>query len=283
MKKTVIFCIMALCSALLAMADSKEIRVSYESRGTVQTYTFKADEVDSITYSCRDHEGRMYDNPVVQRIWSHGTSTDFTISHIRNVEHICVVDEQPETPDTPVTDESAAVDLGLSVRWASCNLGAGSPEERGHFYAWGETRTKTVFSEDNYKWYDGTAYTKYNQDDKQNIELQDDAAHVTLGGDWRMPTAKELQELMNSCKWTWTTQKGVSGYVVEGPNGKSIFLPATGFMMEDFLVEEQGGFYQSSTLNKNGKDYTGMILYNGIKTTGVMYKECGYPIRPVCK
>lgn len=119
------------------------------------------------------------------------------------------------------------VDLGLSVKWAETNLGATAPEEAGNYYAWGETEPKTSFSWDNYKF--GSSISKYNTTDSLlTLQPADDAAREALGGKWRMPTAKEFDELKEKCTWTPTTQNGVSGVKVTAANGNSIFLPFTG-------------------------------------------------------
>lgn len=153
----------------------------------------------------------------------------------------------------------AAVDLGLSVKWASFNLGASVPEEYGDHYAWGETEPyyssldPLTWKEGKENGYDWASYnwcmgeynslTKYCSqsgygyngftDNKTVLDREDDAAHVNLGGSWRMPTYAEWDELINNCTWTWTTQKGVNGYLVTGPNDNSIFLPAAGNKYED--------------------------------------------------
>lgn len=132
------------------------------------------------------------------------------------------------------------IDLGLSVKWASFNLGASRPEEYGYRYAWGETVPKKSFTWENYKWCRGTdtTLTKYNVnssygtvDNKTVLNLSDDAARVNLGGTWRIPTSQEWQELINNCTWTWIN--GItwsSGMLVtsnvSGYTNKSIFLPA---------------------------------------------------------
>jgi len=141
------------------------------------------------------------------------------------------------------------VDLGLSVMWATCNVGARCPEEYGDFFAWGETKPK-----DNYSWntyFDNisggdvlfgvkiTAANKYNNDGGlTNLTPEDDAAYVNWGPDWRMPTYNELCELRDSCIWTWFDNgnsefNGVAGYKVqgrkEGYTDKFIFLPAAGY------------------------------------------------------
>ena len=133
------------------------------------------------------------------------------------------------------------VDLGLSVKWATCNVGANKPEDYGNYYAWGETSTKSSYTESNSK-----TYGKQMNDIKGNSQY--DAARANWGGTWRLPTKAELEELENKCTWTWTTQNGVKGCKVTGPNGNSIFLPAAGDRDGPSLYNAGGsGDYWSST------------------------------------
>ena len=141
------------------------------------------------------------------------------------------------TKDVP----AVAVDLGLSVKWATCNIGANSPEEYGDYFAWGETSTKETYTEDNC-----ATYNVSMNDIAGNAQY--DAATANWGGDWRLPTEEEMGELLNNCTWRWTTQNGVNGYNVKGPNGNSIFLPAAGYRNGSSLdVAGSCGYYWSST------------------------------------
>ena len=153
------------------------------------------------------------------------------------------------------------VDLGLSVKWATCNVGANSPEDYGDYFAWGETEPKDYYNWSTYKWCNGSMYTmtKYCEtkgygtvDNKTTLELTDDAARVNWGGKWRMPTRAEQDELRSSsnCTWTWTTQNGVKGYkVTSKKNGNSIFLPAAGYRdYGDLYSAGSYGYYWSSSL-----------------------------------
>ncbi len=160
------------------------------------------------------------------------------------------------------------VDLGLSVKWATCNVGATTPEAYGNYYAWGETETKSDYSWDTYKY--GSAYnalTKYCNnssygednftDNLITLEAADDAAAVNWGGKWRMPTDAEWTELREKCTWTWTSNyngTGVAGYEVKSQiNGNSIFLPAAGSRYYDDLnYAGSGGDYWSSSLYADG-------------------------------
>ena len=180
------------------------------------------------------------------------------------------------------------VDLGLSVKWATCNIGASRPEDYGDYFAWGETRTKSDYSSWNtYKWCNGseTTLTKYKGSNTQ-LESSDDAAHVKWGGRWRMPTRAEQDELRKNCTWQWTTQNGVNGYKVTGRNGNSIFLPAAGSMMYRlWKAGDQGCYWSSNTHNEGQYQMYGYILKFGSEKAaqwgfGLRYE--GAPIRPVC-
>ena len=155
------------------------------------------------------------------------------------------------------------VDLGLSVFWASCNIGATNPEDYGDYYAWGETEPKEIYNWDSYKWINSSSdLTKYNTeifrgsvDNKTVLESSDDVASVKLGGKWRMPTDAEWTELMVKCTWTWVTNyngSGINGRLVEATNGNSIFLPAAGSRyFADLPNTGSYGGYWSSSLASN--------------------------------
>lgn len=130
----------------------------------------------------------------------------------------CLVGFRLALGNSNIKDEGY-VDLGLSVKWAKCNLGAKAPEDAGDRFAWGETKTKASFSFKNYKYRDNPI--------RHSISLtNNDAAYVSLGKHWKMPTKKEMQELLDKCTWSWKEVNGVKGYVVKSKvNGKSIFLP----------------------------------------------------------
>lgn len=194
-----------------------------------------------------------------------------------------------------VTGGPVAVDLGLSVKWASCNVGASSPEQYGDYYAWGETSTKDNYSWSNYKWCDGTlnSLTKYNTnssfgsvDNKITLELSDDAAHVNWGDSWRMPSNAEWEELMEKCTWTWTTQNGVNGCKVTSmTNGNSIFLPAAGVQSGSDLydVGSRSNYWSSSLCTDLpglawGVDY---ISGNGNVVRSILGRFGGLSVRPV--
>lgn len=189
------------------------------------------------------------------------------------------------------------VDLGLSVKWATMNVGAVSEEDNGYYFAWGETTTKSTFSWSNLKYCNGTTsygpFTKYvglsiygEVDNKHVLEYMDDAARANWGGSWRMPTAAEFDELIAACKWSHATINGKNGYKVTGKNGNYIFLPAAGYRDGSTLKYSTLLFYWCSTL-----EY--VSTYSGYNTT---HPEClfhdevntleryqGFSIRPVYK
>ena len=134
------------------------------------------------------------------------------------------------------------VDLGLSVKWATCNVGASTPGAKGNYYAWGETSTKREYTESN-----SASYGKSWGDIGGNSSR--DAARANWGGNWRMPTEAEFQELKDNCTWEWKIQGRHIGCEVRGPNGNSIFLPLAGYRSGDTLykVGEQGNYWSSSS------------------------------------
>ena len=184
-------------------------------------------------------------------VWKNGS---YTVCPVEDVDSITFV----------VSDAASnykAVDLGLpsGTLWADRNVGADAPEAHGDYFAWGETAPKDYYDWSTYKkWYNGSSstITKYctdssygTVDNKKVLDLEDDAAYVNMGAEWRMPTYPELQELMNNCTTTWTTQNGVYGRKVTGPNGNSIFLPAAGFRGSSLLYDAGSyGHYWSSSL-----------------------------------
>ena len=202
--------------------------------------------------------------------------------------------ETPEIPDTPVIPDTPtvgieAVDLGLSVKWASCNVGAERPEEYGDYFAWGEVSPKEEYTTQTYQYwtdYNGDCY--WDQGEFANLgdisgNPQYDAATANWGGAWRMPTKAEQDELLNNCTWEWTTLNGVNGRKVTGPNGNSIFLPAAGcrYGTSSYYVGSSG-YYWSSTPNE-GNDYVAYSLDFYSDYYGWDWYDRGYgqSVRPV--
>lgn len=165
--------------------------------------------------------------------------------------------------------------MGLSVKWATCNVGASTPGDYGGYYAWGETSTKWIYDEDNCQTFQREAYS--------------DVAQANWGDSWRLPTKNEMQELLDNCTWKWTTQNGHNGYRVTGPNGHSIFLPATGFYTGVKHVNggEFGNYWISTPIPKKHNERAWHLLFGrGTKDNRYIkwdYRSRGRTIRPVAK
>jgi len=223
------------------------------------------------------------------------------IEFIKTMEKMKVDDSDPNIPDpNPNTGNHEYVDLGLSVKWATCNVGATKPEEYGDYFAWGETQPKDYYYWSTYKWCNGShdTQTKYctksgygTVDNKTTLEAADDAARANWGGSWRMPTHYELSELLNQCTWTWTTQNGVYGYKVtskkSGYTNKSIFLPAAGHREGSSLdyAGRCGNYWLSLLSNENPFDGAYVLGYDSAGNVGryMLGRCCGASVRPVCQ
>ena len=192
-------------------------------------------------------------------------------------------DDEPVVPDN-----HEYVDLGLpsGTLWATCNVGATSPEDMGDYFAWGETAPKEIYDMENYKWYNSAndKLTKYCTDDYETeLHPEDDAAYVNWGPVWRMPTLEQQQELIERCTWQWVEKNGVYGRLVTGPNGNTLFLPATDYRSENSPSNEGSiGAYWSRTLDSGHPsglyfrnfDWKSVYLFSHIRSHG-------FTVRPV--
>ena len=192
-------------------------------------------------------------------------------------------------------EEHEYVDLGLpsGTLWATCNVGAYSPEEYGNYYAWGETTTKTKYNWSTYKWCNGSgsSMTKYCSnssygyngftDTLTELELSDDAAYVNWGSDWCMASNEQWTELIDNCTWTWTTLNNVNGCRVRGSNGNSIFLPAAGYCNESPLYTGSCGDYYSRMLNTSVPNGAYGVYFNPAIYRFDDYRYRGRSVRPV--
>ena len=190
-------------------------------------------------------------------------------------------------------DTKEAVDLGVSVKWATCNVGATAPEEYGNYYAWGETDTKKTYSWDDYRYgFSREELTKYNTagysrnspsvDNKTVLEPADDVATQNWNEAWRTPTKDEWTELREQCDWKRTTLKGVKGYEVKGKNGNSIFLPAAGYYYGQMPYNANYGYYWSSSLCADSPYGAWNIYFSSDFSYMVNYfRVYGLSVRPV--
>lgn len=191
------------------------------------------------------------------------------------------------------------VDLGLSVNWATHNIGAKIPREYyGFFYSWGEVWPKdfTIIkgglplgkyrpcTKENYKFYHNDHFTKYCSG-KYTLDACDDAAHYMLGEGWRLPTKEEFEELINKCRWEWNDETYPSGYKVTGPNGNSIFLPAAGLCIDGpFCAGNDFRGVEASYWSASGEDEEVYVLNFTSRLKRVIgeFRHYGIPIRAVC-
>lgn len=189
-----------------------------------------------------------------------------------------------------------AIDLGLSVKWAACNIGATTPTEYGSYYSYGETTTKNKYYWDTYKWCYGdnrdmlSKYCSDNEcgdvDNLTTLTTSDDVATVKWGNKWRMPTKEEYKELLERCTLKWVQKNNVNGCLVTGPSGKSIFLPASGFRsLTDLRHLGKYGSYLTATIaDDNNCAYTfAFDQEKEIDEWGIFsgLRCFGFPIRPV--
>ena len=215
---------------------------------------------------------------------------------------ICSCDKDNDFNPTP-----QYVDLGLSVKWATFNVGASQPQESGDYYAWGELSTKRSYYWSTYQYNIGeydeeklSSLTKYCPkaqfgydgftDTLAILELSDDIAHIKWGGNWRTPTAQEFMELLDSCKWEWEKMNGIKGFKitsnVTGFKDQSIFLPAVGYIsgLKKFNDNPTINYWTGSLFNK--KPYYSYCLSYHYESDETVYIGCsgrylGRPIRPV--
>ena len=192
-------------------------------------------------------------------------------------------------------------DLGLSVKWATYNVGATKPLEYGDYFAWGEVATKEYYDWSTYRYidYSDTSlikycnYSTYGKDSLVDsiliLKLEDDVASMKWNGHWRIPTREEWEELRNNCTWEWIVLDEVNGYLVTsnvlGYTNRSIFLPATGFMWEDSSPYLGSlGCYWSSSLDTIQPYFAINLLFNSDDVNWGDYefsREFGHSVRAV--
>ena len=237
----------------------------------------------------------LFTNAQTLRVWKNGTQLySVEVSGVDSISFF-------STENLPVAVPEL-VDLGLSVKWASFNLGATKPEEAGLYYAWGETQPKNNYSWSTYKYANG-AYNKLTKyvpesdmndwgdngfiDNKTVIDPDDDAAHVALGGKFRMPTSAEWQDLLFYCNWELTQLNGVNGYkvtsTVNGFTDKWIFLPAAGlYNGRDLSNYGSYGNYWSASFDKYYPYNAGGWYFVNERNIDNDFNRClGLSIRPV--
>ena len=199
-----------------------------------------------------------------------------------------LVTETPTQPTTGTENGHAWVDLGLSVKWATKNVGASSPSDYGDYFAWGEIATKPSYDWSNcFDLIDiaSNSWETYKLGGQTEITPTSghDTARENWGGTWRVPTAVEGEELCKKCNWTWTNEGGHEGYTVTGPNGNSIFLPAAGFCSSTQThFEGAHGYYSLSTLSSSNSILARNLCFDSDDhDTSYNGRGYGQSVRPV--
>ncbi len=228
-----------------------------------------------------------------------GTTIGYSFSEIESVTWEITEqpgDQQGNQQVNQEVNQHEYVDLGLpsGLKWATCNVGATSPEDYGDYFAWGETEGKAYYTWSGYKWCNGsgTTLTKYNYksdygtiDTKTVLEPADDAATANWGSSWRMPTCTEFQELKDNCTWTWIWKNSTYGYKVTGTNGNWIFLPAAGQYEGAPNLNSGGekGTYWSRERHGYDPSYAYYLLFDIEHVTPKCnyYRYSGRSVRPV--
>ena len=218
-----------------------------------------------------------------------GEVSSFVASEVDSISFTAPSDYLIEPNDI---DSFEYVDMGLSVRWGTCNVGAASPEEYGYYFAWGEVETKEYYQLNNYRWAASVSgmILKYctnsflgNVDNKTQLEPEDDAAHVICEDMWRIPTEYEFNELIDNCSIAWTSSNGVYGLeFVSNKNGNSIFIPAAGYYYDVEKDASSFGYYWTSSLDINDSTKAKQFAFNEdghILSSSTRY--FGQTIRPV--
>ena len=215
---------------------------------------------------------------------------NFLKGYYKGVHKVNVGDTKPQSVKSMTNNaQNDRVDLGLpsGILWATCNIGASSPLEIGDYFAWGEIESKDAYGWETYKLCRGAydSIFKYTEDDgKSVLEPQDDAAKSELGGEWRVPTKEDMEELVEECEWNWSSQNGQLGWKVIGPNNNYIFLPASGAASSYRIsgVNELGRYWTSTRDKSNYSAYN--LRFKDGKDTIVVVADTrfyGRTIRPV--
>ena len=265
-------------------------------QGDMKALRFMDGEKQSLTKNTYTRNGYIFDGWNTR---SDGRGQRYTDRQIVSITKSVTLYAQWElvpdkVPDNKVHDY---VDLGLpsGIKWATCNVGATTPEGYGDYFAWGETTPKNNYDWSTYKYCNGSSstLTKYNTnssngtiDNKTTLDLSDDAARANWGGTWRMPTRAEQEELINNCTWTWSTRNGVRGYkVTSKTNGNSIFLPAAGYRTGTsvYTVGSFGYYWSSSLYESIPNSAYGLYFYSdNVDWNNCYSRDYGHTVRAVC-
>ena len=241
------------CIGAVAQESSYILTVQPKAGGTRQL--FYAEEIDYIDFT----DGTMFIHPKT------GGEQPFVKADLQWVAFSA--------------DSHEAVDLGLSVKWATCNVGGDAPQDYGRLYSWGEITPKNDYSENRYRYY---SQEQYEYIGTNICGTRYDVARRLWGGNWRLPTRAEVKELTTLCNWVAEELEGVAGYRVTGPNGNSVFLPSAGYQ-DSTERKEAGtcGFYWTGTLNLDMPSSAYNINFRGYDAEWTASRAYGFSVRPV--
>lgn len=213
-------------------------------------------------------------------IYSNIDKNIFAVAYesVDNEENYHVIGFTPLFPKTENVNGKECTDLGLSVKWATCNVGARSPEEHGGYFAWGEIEEKDNYDRDTYKYYSGSTYENIGDN---LCGTQYDVAQAVLGNPWMMPTKENMDELRTKCDWVWTAENGVKGYKVFGENGNYIFLPAVGYKTTYLKNGGTNGYYMTATSYLTSYAHDLEFSNSSIRSSSSLVRWAGVCVRAV--
>lgn len=213
-------------------------------------------------------------------------------NNVENKDENSTSNEELEEPEKPF--EYTYVDLGLTsgTKWGTTNLGAKKPEEIGGYYSWGELAPKDTFTHENYKWNDKNGVTKYCNyyvdgitDYKFVLEPEDDAATVTIGDGWHIPTKEQAEELKKECNWALVQSDTISGILISSKvNENCIFIPCSGYYTaQGFINDIPSAICWTSNMAPYycGQAFAFYIGENFFNIHDLAWRYYGFTIRPV--
>ena len=268
-----------------SLSQTPEVGVCFSSTSTTPTY---ADERARLGSSVQSYDFTLYElDPGTTYYYRAYVKLGDDVFY-GNVKSIMTFGEKPTTPSYTLINGHKFVDLGLpsGLLWAKANVGATYSVDDGDYFAWGETSPKSTYSWSTYKW--GSNPSKYNYSDgKATLDAEDDAATVNWGAPCRMPDSSDFQELYSQCGWSWTSNyNGASGYLVTGPNGNTIFIPASGSRRNDDLnYHGSDGNYWSRSLYSVNTYYARDLGFDSgyINPANYYDRYDGFAVRPVAE
>ena len=278
----------AFANNVRSLSQTPEVGVCFSSTSATPTY---ADDHTRLGSSVSSYDFTLYElDPGTTYYYRAYVKLDDEVFY-GSVKSIMTFGEKPSSPSYTLINGHKFVDLGLpsGLLWARTNVGAASSADDGDYFAWGETESKSYYDWSTYKWGSSSSnLSKYNySDNKTTLDAADDAATVNWGAPCRMPDSSDFQELYSKCDWSWkSSYNGTSGYLVTGPNGNTIFFPASGYRYDDDLDRHGSyGYYWSRSLGSINTDYARDLFFGsgGVYPASNDGRYYGFSVRPVAE